>query len=61
MGVFYLPDNKNIGKLFSKYELFFPNQTAFSFSFDPSQILILQNPIPISSLPPSISLCLILP
>ena len=36
-------DNKNIGKLFSKYELVFLDQANIS---DPSQILILQFPIP---------------
>ena len=41
--VLELPDNKNIGKLFSKYDLFFPNQA--NFGFDSSQILILQHPI----------------
>ena len=29
--VFELPDNKNIEKLFSEYELFFPNQASFQF------------------------------
>ena len=48
------PDNKNIGKLFSKYELLFPNQA--NSSSDPSQIPMLQHPIPISSLPPLPSL-----
>ena len=52
--VFQLTNNKNIGKLFSKYELFFPNQA--NSSSDPSQILILQHPIPISFLPFSPSL-----
>ena len=52
--LFELPYNKNIGKLFPKYEPFFPSQT--NSSSDPSQILILQHPIPISSLPPSQSL-----
>ena len=54
MDVFELPGNKNIGKLFSKYKLLFPNQA--SSSSDPSQILILQHPIPMSFLPPSPSL-----
>ena len=34
---FEIPDNKNIGKLFSKYELLFLDQA--NSSFDPSQIL----------------------
>ena len=37
--VLELTDNKNIGKLFSKYKLLFPNQA--NSSSDPSQILIL--------------------
>ena len=49
--LFELPDNKNTGTFFSKYELLFPNQANSSFA--PSQILILQHPIPISSLHPS--------
>ena len=49
--VFKIPDNKNIGKLFSKYELLFLNQA--NSSSDPSQILILQFPIPRASIPPS--------
>ena len=43
--VFELLDNKTIGKLSSKNELFFPNNL--------SQIPILQHPVPIFSLPPS--------
>ena len=41
--------------MFSKYELVFPNQA--NFSSDPSQILILQHPIPIYFLlsPPTLS------
>ena len=52
--VFKLPNNKNIGKLFSKYVLFPLNQ---AYSSDSSQILILQYPIPGASLPslPSLS------
>ena len=41
--VFEIPDNKNIEKLFSKYELL-PLDQAHS-SYDASQILILQFPI----------------
>ena len=52
--VFKLPHNKNIGKLSSKYELFFLDQAKFSF--DPSQILILQYLIPTTSLLPPRSL-----
>ena len=52
--LFELPDNINTGKLFSKYELFFPNQA--NASSDLSHVLILQHPIPISSLPRSPSL-----
>ena len=40
---------KNIGKLLSKYELFFLDQG--NSSSDPSQILIQQYPIPRASLP----------
>ena len=47
--VFELPDNKDIRKLFSKYELFFPNQS--NFSSNSFQILILQHLIPWVSLP----------
>ena len=52
--VFELPNNKNIGKLFSKDELLFLDQA--NSKSDPSQILILQFPIPRASLPPSPSL-----
>ena len=52
--VFEIPDNKSIGKLFSKYELLFLDQVKSSS--DPSEILILQFPIPRASLPLSISL-----
>ena len=44
MDLFQLPDNKIIGKLFSKYELFYLYQA--NFSSDPSQIGILQFCIP---------------
>ena len=54
MDVFELPDRKNIGKLFLKFELIFLDYA--DFSFDPSQILILQYPIPPTYLPPSPSL-----
>ena len=37
---FEIPDNKNIGKVFSKYELFFLHKA--NSSSDPSQILILK-------------------
>ena len=47
-------DNKNIGKLFSKYELLFLNQ--INSSSDPSQILVLRLPLPRASLPPLPSL-----
>ena len=46
--VFELSNNKDIGKLFSKYV--FLDQA--NFSFNPSQILILQYPILWASLPP---------
>ena len=52
--VFEIPDNKSIGKLFSKYELLFLSQA--NSSSDPSQILILQFPIPRAFLPLSPSL-----
>ena len=52
--VFKLPNKKNIGKLFPKYVLFSLDQA--NFSSDPSQILILQHPIPGASLRPSPSL-----
>ena len=48
---FEIPDNKYIGKLFSNYELLFLDQA--NFSSEPSQILILQFPIPRASLSPS--------
>ena len=54
INVFEIPDNKNIGKLFSKYELLLLDQA--DSSFDPSQILILQSPTPKASLPVSSSL-----
>ena len=52
--VFELPNNKNIGKLFSKDELLFLDQA--NSKSDASQILIVQFPIPAASLPPSPSL-----
>ena len=52
--IFKIPDNKNIGKLFSKYELLFLDQ-ANSCS-DASQIFILPFLIPRASLPSSPSL-----
>ena len=52
--LFELPDNTNIGKLFSNYELFSLDQA--NFSSDTSQILILQYPHPRASLPPLPSL-----
>ena len=52
--VFEIPNNKNIGKLFSKYELVFLHQA--NSSFDPSKILMLQFPTPRASLPASPSL-----
>ena len=52
--VFKIPDNKNIGKLFSKYEMLYLDQA--NSSSDPSQILILQFPTPRASLSPSSSL-----
>ena len=48
--VFEVPDNKNIGKLFSKYELHFFDQANSSSNL--SQILILRLSIPRASLPP---------
>ena len=54
INVFEIPDTKNIGKLFSKYELLLFDQA--DFSFDPSQILILQFPTPKGSLSVSSSL-----
>ena len=56
--VFEIPDNKNIGKLFPKYELLFLDQAKSSS--DPSEILILQFPIP-RALCLSHHLCQILP
>ena len=52
--IFELPDNKNIGTFFSKYELFFLDQA--NFSSNRFQILQLQYPIPRASLPPLPSL-----
>ena len=49
--VFKITDNRNIGKFISKYKLLFLDQ-AISNS-DPSQILIVQYPIPRVCLPPS--------
>ena len=43
-----LPDNKDIGKLFSKHYLFFLDQANFRSAL--SQTLILQYPIPRASL-----------
>ena len=48
--VFEIPSNRHIGKLFSKYELLFLDRA--NSSSDPSQILILQFPIPRDFLPP---------
>ena len=48
------PDDRNIGKLFSKYKLHFLYQA--NSSSDPSQMLMLQFPIPRGSLPPLPSL-----
>ena len=50
--VFEIPDNKNIEKVFSEYELLSLDQS--NSSPDPSLILILQFPIARASLPPSI-------
>ena len=47
--VFELPNNKNIEKLSSKYEVVFKEQS--NFSSNPFQVLILQYPIPRASLP----------
>ena len=49
--LFKIPDNKNIGKLFSKYELLFLDQA--NSSSNPNQILILQFAIPRAFLPSS--------
>ena len=46
--VFEIPDNRNIEKCFSNYELLFLNQAKFCS--DPSQILMLQFPTPGASL-----------
>ena len=43
INVFEMPNNKNVGKLFSKCELLFLHKA--NSSGDPSQILILQFPI----------------
>ena len=45
--VFEIPNNRNIGKFFSKYDLFSLDQV--NFISDPSQILILQYPFPTAS------------
>ena len=49
--VFKIRDNKNIAKLFPKYELLFLHQD--NSSSDQSQVLIMQSPIPRASLPAS--------
>ena len=54
INVFEMPNNKNVGKLFSKYELLFLHKA--NSSGDPSQILILQFPILRASLTPLPSL-----
>ena len=54
INVLEIPDNKNIWKLCSKYELLFLDQA--NSSSDPSQILILYFPTLKASLPPSPSL-----
>ena len=51
---FKISDNKNIRNFFSKYELLFFDQA--NSSSGSSQSLILQFPIPRTSLPPSLSL-----
>ena len=48
--LYELPDNTNIGELFSKYKLFSLDQA--NFSSDLSQMLTLQYPITGASLPP---------
>ena len=48
--VFELPENKNIGKLFSKYEVLFLDQA--NFSSNPFQELLLIHSIPRASLLP---------
>ena len=52
--VFEIPENKNIGKLFSKYKLVFLDQA--NSSSDLPQILIPQFPTPRAFLPRSSSL-----
>ena len=54
INVFEIPDNKNNGKLLSKYELLLLDLT--NSSSDSSQILILRFPIRRASVPPSPSL-----
>ena len=54
INLFEIPDNKNIWKLFSKYELLFLDQA--NSSSDPPQIFILHFPTRRASLPPSPSL-----
>ena len=54
-----IPDNKDIGKLFSKYELLFLDQA--NSSSDPSQRWTLRFPTPRASLPPSLSLFKVYP
>ena len=54
MDVFEIPDIKDIGKLFSRFELLYLDQA--NFSSDPSQILMLKLPISRAFLPPSPSL-----
>ena len=49
-----IPDNRNIGKLFSKNKLLSLDQVKYNL--DPSQILTLQFITPRASLPPSLSL-----
>ena len=48
--VFKIPDNRSIGKLFSKYELLFLDQA--NSSSDASQLLMLKFPKTRASLPP---------
>ena len=52
--VFKLPNNKNTGKLFSKYELLFLDKG--NFSSNPFQVLLLQYSIPKAYLSPLPSL-----
>ena len=47
--VFELPENKDIGNFYWKYELLFLDQS--NFSSNPFQVSILQYPIPRASLP----------